>query len=164
MNLAAEAVSVFTFKAGLLSRVAHDLHLRVDGATLTRDGDQVTGRFPVAGIRVERAVSGGSLSASDRAKIERTMRDEILHAGRFPTVTWAGSPARDGDTLRFEGALTLHGQTHPAAFAGRLEAGALVADAWLTPSRWGIPPYKALLGAIQLQDRVRVSLRIPDWG
>ena len=44
-----------------------------------------------------------------------------------------------------------------------MRAGSLELTALLRPSLWGIATYKALLGAIKLQDRVEVHLRLPGF-
>lgn len=161
-------VFVYTYKAGLLSRVAHDLRLSASGWSVTVVGDTVSARFPISGLQVDGQMLRGAVDPStpsqpDQQKIARTMRDEILQAHVTPDVTWVGTVRTDGALRRFDGALTLRGVQQVAAFTGRVEGGTLRAEAWLVPSRWGIAPYAALLGAIRLQDKVRVEVALPGW-
>lgn len=162
------SIRVFTFKEGLLSPLAHDLALRLGRFTLGVTGGVVNGRFELASLEVEGAVkrgrvAEGTLSANDRATIERTLR-EILHVAREPAATFTGSVAghRAGST-RVSGELTLAGRTQPLdaeiALGPRLRA-----EVEFAPSSFGIPPYRALGGAIKLQDRVRVELDVDAGG
>ena len=47
-----DRVCVFTFKDGLLSRVAHDLRLHVEHFTITREGDDIVTREGLARLRI----------------------------------------------------------------------------------------------------------------
>lgn len=167
-RLTAGSVQVFTHKDGLLSRVAHDLQIQVTRWSVSVAGDAVEATVDPASLQVVGAVEAGrlapgTLSARDRRTIDDTLRKEILEAQRHPTLRWVGRQVRAGERLRLEGVLHLKGARQPADLVGALEGGALVARATLTPSRWGIAPYRALLGALKLQDRVEVVVRIEGW-
>lgn len=164
-------ISLLTFKEGLLSRVAHDLRLKVGGWRVEIDEDEVRAFIPVEGIRVEGALKGGvldasALSARDRATIETTLQQELLQGARFPEIRVVARWSRrapDRDDVGLSGTLSLRGQERPFSATGRLRSGSLELTALLRPSLWGIAPYKALLGAIKLQDRVEVHLRLPGF-
>lgn len=157
-------IHVFTYKDGLLARLAHDLRLTLRRFEIRRDGQALTGRFWPASLAVDGAVGRdgqvdpSTLSAGDKDKIHRNMTDEILHTERHPEVTFTG---RLVDATTAEGELTLAGKTCPIRATFRAQAGRLRGEVTLTPSRWGIAPYKALAGAIKLQDRVLVTLDLP---
>jgi hypothetical protein len=159
------SVHVFTFKEGLLARIAHDLQIRATHWEIAMEGDAVRGWFALAGLRVDGAVShghvnDGALSASDRAKIERTMAHDVLATRQFPTAIFEG--ILDRDAMRVSGTLRLHGRTHALApFELRDDGVNISVDVELTPSRWGIAPYRALAGALKLQDRVVVRITLP---
>lgn len=160
--VSAPTIHVFTYKDGLLARLAHDLRLTARRFEIRRAGAELTGRFwpdslVVDGVPHGAQLDRSALSESDRAKIQRNITDEILHAARFPTIEFAGTS--QGSTLT--GSLTMVGKTAPVSAPLRREAGRLRAEFTLVPSRWGIPPYKALAGAIKLQDRVLVALDLP---
>jgi hypothetical protein len=53
------------------------------------------------------------------------------------------------------------GKTAPARAPVQVDGHRLRAEFTLVPTQWGIPPYKALAGAIKLQDRVVVVLDLP---
>jgi hypothetical protein len=88
-------VLLFTFKEGLLSRVAHDLRLHVERFTITREGDELLARFEPASIVVDGVMHGESLDAHelgqrDRTKIAQTIRDDILRTRQHPSVEFRG--------------------------------------------------------------------------
>lgn len=159
------SVLVFTFKEGLLARLAHDLQIRATDWEIVVDGDAVRGRFALAGLRVDGAVEHGRLvlgvlSVGDKGKIERTMADDVLELRRFPEAMFAGT--LDRAALRVSGKLALHGRTFEVTpFAVREEGERLSVEVAIAPSRWGIAPYRALAGALKLQDRVVVKLALP---
>ncbi|NVB39774.1 YceI family protein [Pseudenhygromyxa sp. WMMC2535] len=158
-------VQLFTYKTGLLSRVAHDLRLSVGGPCVGRSGERVHAKLDPAAIVVDGVMSAGrldpeALGRRDRAKIVATIRDEILHVRRFPSVDFEGTLREQGEGLRVEGSLTLHGVARSLTIHATRDPGSgrVRASVELRPSEFGIPPYKALAGAIRLQDRVRVEL------
>ncbi len=154
---------LFTFKAGLLSRVAHDLRLTAGSWSVGRDGDGVRARVALGTLAVDGAMrrgvlDPGALSARDRRTIEEALRDEVLDVGRYPEAAFDGRV--EGGAL--VGTLVLRGRSAPVRLdARRGPDGALHVDGELAPSAWGIAPYKALMGAIHLQDRVRVVAVVP---
>lgn len=156
---------VLTFKDGLLARLAHDLQIRATSFDAKLDGDAITLVVPLAKLKVEGAVEHGRvkpsvLSTSDLGKIERTMHDDVLTSARHPEARFEGTV--DRKALRVQGRLTLHGRTVELAPIALREDGELLrAEVPLVPSRWGIAPYRALAGALKLQDRIVVRIALP---
>ncbi|HWB75161.1 MAG TPA: YceI family protein [Nannocystaceae bacterium] len=156
---------VLTFKDGLLARLAHDLQIRATDWSATIDGDLIVVRVVLAGLRVDGAVEHGRvahsvLSRGDLGKIERTMNDDVLASSRHREARFEGTI--DRAALRVQGKLTLHGRTLDLPPIVVREDGELLrAEVALTPSRWGIAPYRALAGALKLQDRVVVRIALP---
>jgi hypothetical protein len=153
-------VHVFTFKEGLLSRMAHDLRLHVEKFTIAREGDDMIGRFDANSIVVDGTVRNGALdrdelSAADRKKIEKTIRNEILCSLKHPHIEFSGKI--DIARLRVAGTLSMVGVRRPLALVASREHERLRSHVFLRPSEFGIEPFKALAGAIRLQDRVRVD-------
>jgi hypothetical protein len=166
MRRARGRLTVFTFKDGLLARAAHDLQLELDDLQLTLDGEAVRGEFPLRALRCIGPVEGGVVrperyDAGRRADVERAMNEEILHTERHPAALFTGRATPRGEGFAVEGTLALAGGNAPLAFEVRREGGAYRASLELQPSRWGIPQYRAMLGAIRLQDRVRRALPPP---
>ena len=158
-------VRVFTFAQGLLAGLGHDLELEVTSFEihLGEPGPAVRGRFRADSLRVISAVKGGraapsSLTAKDAAEIERTLRQAVLHAERYPEILFESSHA-PGHAL--EGQLTLHGTTGPLRVTLREEAGARLAEASIDQRAFGMVPYRAMLGALKVEPVVRVVVRLP---
>jgi hypothetical protein len=154
-------VWLFTFKEGILSRVAHDLRLHVERFTVTREGDEIIARFEAASIVVDGVMHADRLDPNglgqrDRDKITQTIRDDILRTRQHPSIEFRGRLDLPG--LRCVGELTLLGVRRPLTIHAKRERDHVCASVSLRPSEFGISPYKALAGAIRLQDRVRVDL------
>ena len=71
---------------------------------------------------------------------------------------------QQGGTVRVRGTLELVGRSAPLELTLRARDGRLVGEVEFKPSRWGIKPYKALAGAIKLQDRVKVRVDLARDG
>ena len=160
---------VFTFKEGVLSAVAHDLKIRVEKPSLTLDPSARTlqARFETNSLRVVCAMRDGredpsALSASDRHKIEETLRDEVLHTSRHPEVTARATwTSASSDRARVEGTLTLHGASRPFTSEARAEGGRWVVEVRLHQPDFGIKPYSAMLGALKVKPDVIVRVSVP---
>ena len=160
-------IEVFTYKDGLLARLAHDLRLSLGRFEIVREGDEIRGRFWPGSLTVDGAIGRGgeldtrALSASDRSKIAGNIAEHVLDLARFPEAAFTGKLAAGEGTHTLEGTLTLVGRAVPLRVSVRAAGGRLLAEVPLVPSRWGIAPYRALAGAIKLQDRVLVKLDLP---
>lgn len=64
------------------------------------------------------------------------------------------------DGFAVDGELELKRRKVPLAFRVRNDARTYRAAFELEPSHWGIAPFKAVLGAIRLKDRVRIELEL----
>ena len=160
-------IEVFTYKDGLLARLAHDLRLSLGRFEIVREGDEIRGRFWPGSLTVDGAIGRGgeldtrALSGSDRSKIAGNIAERVLDLARFPEAAFTGKLAAGEGTHTLEGTLTLVGRAVPLRVSVRAAGGRLLAEVLLVPSRWGIAPYRALAGAIKLQDRVLVKLDLP---
>lgn len=165
-------VRLFTFKAGLLSRIAHDLRLQVERFTVTHaerneDEREIVAEFDAGSIVVDGVMNGArfdpsGLGARDRTKVEHTIRGDILRTRVHPKIVFrgtlsAGAGAGAGGRIRVDGTLELLGVRRPLSLVAVVEGERIRGSVTLTPSEFGIHPYKALAGAIRLQDRVRVD-------
>jgi hypothetical protein len=163
--MGAPRIQLFTYKAGLLGRLGHDLEFTLEGVRLEVDKARIHGRFQLSSLRVVGAIRRGRLDAhaldsKDSSEIER-IAGEILQWREHPeAILEAEVAARLGDRFQVRGELTLRGQAQPIDF--ELQAGpVLLASLELTPSRWGIAPHRAFGGALKLQDRVGVQVALP---
>ncbi len=156
-------IHVFTFKdrGKLLSPVAHDLRLCAGPFALERDGEAVTVRCRPTAFSVDgKVVAGGGvepLREKDHREILDNVRRKVLRADRASEIVFQGRFA-DG---RVRGDLHLAGRVAPVDFVVTELYGRLRGRVELQPSRWGIAPFKALLGAIKLEDRVAVEFDVP---
>ncbi len=157
-----DRIEVFTFKEGLLARLAHDLRLRVGAFEVKRTGPgafEVTARAD--SLRAECAIRDGrpdhgTLSSRDLADIDANTRKDVLHPDRFPVIRFCGR--MKGNWV--EGELDLCGRVRPLSFRVEPSGGRVRGEVEFAPSRWGIPPFTALLGAMRIQDRVRVAFDV----
>jgi polyisoprenoid-binding protein YceI len=101
------------------------------------------------------------LSDKDQRQILETIRKEILHSEQHPRVELeAEIEQRSPTSFSLRGTLRLRGRERPVAMEAVRNGDLIQTSFELTPSEFGIPPYKALAGAIKLQDRVRVSIDV----
>lgn len=180
-SLKAGYVHLYTFKTGVLSPVAHDLKLSLSQFRVRTDGYHINAEFDLASLVVEGAVVEGALvpdmlTIQQKREILENVSHKILEISKFPSAHFVGSvegPVVDLDAanpgrVAVNGELSVHGQAHElkthvsfsdkffndkARATGARSVGGQVT---LTPSRWGIRPFSALLGAIKLKDEVSV--------
>lgn len=161
---------VFTFKEGLLSKIAHDLKIQVTRFTVTIDdaSQAIEAELDARSLRVLSAVKDGrddahALSEGDKAKIAGQIVTDVLHASEYPVVRFASTavtPRADGG-YDITGNLTLHGATRPVSTRTRLENGRQVAEIVIHQPDYGIKPFKAMMGTLKVQADVRVRCSIP---
>jgi hypothetical protein len=161
------SVNVLTHRAGVLAKVGHDLRLAFGRFSVELEGTEVAAVFPLESLAVEGAVEAGRvihnrLSDSDKREILNQIENAVLEWRRFPEATFSGTAVqRAQGTHDVSGMLSLHGVTRRIQFEVREEAGRkFKASVELTPSSWGIRPYRALMGALKLEDRVEIELEL----
>jgi len=161
------SIHVFTFKEGVLSAVAHDLRFRFERFLVTLDGSDLRAEFDLRSLRLDGPVEHGvvrpdAFDDGRRADVENAMHRDVLRTPEHPTAHFVGRAVRRDEGYDVTGELDLAGRRAPLSFSARSADGAFAAHVELVPSRWGIAPYKALLGAIRLKDRVRVDLALRE--
>jgi len=154
---------VFTYKEGLLSAVAHDLAIDVARFSVEIDpvARTVAAELDATSLRVASALVDGkatdSLSAHDRATIERAIADEVLETRRFPIIRFAGR----ADERAIDGTLDLHGVRRTLRVPFVTDGNFWVATATLHQPDFKIRPYRAFLGTLRVRAEVKVVVRIP---
>jgi hypothetical protein len=157
-------IHVFTFKAGLLARVAHDLRLTAHKYELTLEAQRIRAYCAADSLTVDGVMGAHGLDPSapsekDKRQILETVQDEILDSRRYPRIEFEGQAhKRSAQRLDVSGNLRLKNQIRPIVAELVHGRDQLQATFELKPSEFGIAPYKALAGAIRLEDRVRVSI------
>jgi len=156
-------LQILTFKEGLLSRVAHDLMLRVDTLTVTGDPESgaVEASIDPRSLRVICAMKRGredhkALKDKDKAEIEKNLREDVLEVGRFGEITFSGTTSSDA----LEGTLTLHGVSRAVRAPLRVEGAWRVAEIELDQRQFDIRPYQAMMGALKVKPAVRARIRM----
>jgi hypothetical protein len=153
-------IAVRTVAEGLLARLAHDLE--IVGREMVGEGSDepatATVRIPPACLRVlgvvrDGRVNEGVLGASDRADIERRMRD-ALGGGEITVVARlvAGRATLEVQTDRGRQVVELTVQLDPPG-PGALRVRGSCA---LSLRALGVPPVKGPAGAFRLADQVEV--------
>lgn len=158
-----------TSRTGLGKKVGHDLTIEVSRWTAdvalnpadpARSGVAV--KMDVGSLKVLDGAGGlKPLTDSDRAEIEKTIREKILHTADHPVITFSsqqvtGAPAGFGIT----GELSIMGRTNPVQVQGAIAGGRIQGSATVTQSAFGIKPYSAFAGALRLADDIQVEFDI----
>jgi polyisoprenoid-binding protein YceI len=156
---------VFTWKAGVLAAVAHDLKLRVERFEIAIDDRGIRARFDATSLRVVCAQVGGkddprSLSQRDRAEIEATIARDVLDAAKHPEIGFRAGPVVAAEA-GIEGILSIRGLERPLTLKPRRESDRAIVETRLHQPDFGIRPYSAMLGALRIQPDVGVRIAAP---
>jgi polyisoprenoid-binding protein YceI len=166
----AEAL-IFTFKDGLLSKVAHDLELSVTRFSLDLDpsAPSLTAEFDPSSLRVLATVHDGKhdpkgLSDSDKEKIAAQIQKDVLESDQHRKISFVSRTLvrRPDGGYSITGELTLHGKTRPLSVETRLEGARQVAEIPLNQLDYGIVPFKAMMGTLKVKPEVRVRISVPN--
>jgi len=160
-------VRAYRRRGKLLSRFAHDVELTLTDFEIRVSDGHVNVDFAPASLKVHGALVDGRVDASllDAAKcaeIERNARRDVLRTERYSGGRFSGRFERNGDRVTVEGSLELLGTSREVQFNLERHGSKFVGTLALEPSRWKIAPYRALLGALELQDRVDVMVEVAD--
>ena len=148
---------VFTFKDGLLSRVAHDLKLSFGEVEVTQEGEQLEVWVEANSLRVCCAMRNGqedhrALSAANREEIETIIAEQILQVHRHPGIRYSGT-IRGAQAV---GILTMCGVSLSLVLPWRDGCGEIMLD----QRRLGIAPYRAMMGTLKLKPELKVTWRV----
>lgn len=150
---------------GLLGALGHDPTLTARAGRFALEVGEgpvdaaVEARFAVDAIEVP-----ADIPASDRAKMkDNLLSSAVLDAARFPAIELRGRYAGtlEGGTL--SGSLVVRGASRPLSMKVRV---AHDGDRFIAAGRWegklsalGVKPFKALLGALRLEDWICLRLQ-----
>ncbi len=158
---------IYTFKDGLLSRLAHDLLLAVGRLEVQIVGEprRIEATFDAASIAVVCAMKDGRraeglLSARERGEIQRNLATEVLQVARHPQIRFVSEPLGDGEPKRLRGRLTIRGQSRDVAADVHRNGDWLSARFELDQRDFGIRPYSAMLGALRIKARLVVEAQL----
>jgi polyisoprenoid-binding protein YceI len=162
---------VFTFKDGLLSKIAHDLDIAVTRFKVDVDpsAPSIRAEFDASSLRVRHAVKDGvpdakALSDSDKDKIASQIQSDVLEVTKHERILFVSKQVarRPDGTYSIAGDLTLHGTTRSITTETRLVGNKQVAEVVLNQPDYGVVPFKAMLGTLKVKPELRVRLSIPD--
>ena len=160
---------IYAKRAGMLAAVGHDLEIGITtyAIDIADSGRQIDATFAADSLRVIDAVQGGrlrpgTLSAQDKATIDRHMAHDILEAASFPKVEFHSDSVdfREGGAYGVRGRLQLHGHERPMHFTVTRNGEQLVAEITLRQTDFGVRPFRAFAGALRIQPElgIRVAL------
>lgn len=154
-------VTIHVGKAGLFGGFGHEHEVRgpIAQGSLQRSAE------PKVELMVHAAdlkVLDPDLKPADRTQVQSTMLGpKVLDAERFPEIRFRSTRiAREADTWKVEGELTLHGQTHPVTVTARESAAGYTASARFKQSAFGITPVTVGGGAVKVKDELRLEFEI----
>jgi polyisoprenoid-binding protein YceI len=151
---------------GLLRAVAHSPTLTARPARVTVDFADPPGETAVeATFRADAIQAPADIPASDREKMVENMRNrEVLEASRFPTIDFRGRYAGTLDGGILSGDLQVRSTVRAVSIPVRVRReGDLLQASGTWEGRLtdlGIKPFKALLGAIKLEDWIALRLDV----
>jgi polyisoprenoid-binding protein YceI len=156
------SLTVMTYREGVAAKVGHDLVIDVgrwdatvevgpDGAlsaiALDADPRSLSVREGHRGVK--------PLSDKDRGEILKTIDAKVL--GGRPISFRSTAVRPEGGGVAVEGSLTIAGESRPVE--ARLDVapdGRLSGTIPVVQSRWGIKPYRGLMGALKVRDDVEI--------
>jgi hypothetical protein len=84
----------------------------------------------------------------------------VLETTKYQTARVQGRYELAGEHVEVHAELAFRGRTAPLDFVATRAGGVVRARIDLTPSHFGIKPYRAFLGALRLRDHVEVVVEI----
>ncbi len=160
---------VYTFKEGLLSKLAHDLLIEVTDF-------KVNVEVPEAGftsgsleleiqtnsLKVICALKDGertdALKEKDVADIERDMGGKVLHPDKFPTANFRSKTIQEKTGgYKINGDLSLHGVTKTIDVDIDTNGEKLKGMITLLQKDYGIKPFKAMMGTLKIKNEINIG-------
>ncbi len=163
---------IFSFKHGLLARLAHDLKMQVERFSIELDeGSQsIQATFDPSSIQVVCAQIDGlddpsALSEGDKKKIYDNITKDVLRTRKHPEIRFESMEVvQQGEGYSVEGQLHLHGLSRTIQADVRPEGQRWVTEVTIHQLDFGIKPYAAAFGALKIKPDVRVRVSVPREG
>ncbi len=160
---------VYTFKEGLLSKLAHDLLIDITDFKVNVDVPEAgfaSGSLELEiqanSLKVICALKDGertdALKEKDIADIERDMGVKVLHPDKYPTATFRSKAIQEKDGgYKINGDLNLHGVTKSIDFDIDTNGENLKGMITLLQKDYGIKPFKALMGTLKIKNEINIG-------
>jgi polyisoprenoid-binding protein YceI len=160
---------IFSFKDGLLARLAHDLKLQVERFSIEVDDatHQIQGTFDPSSIQVVCARIDGrddpsTLSKGDKKKIYDNVTKDVLRTRKHPEIRFDSTNVVErGEGFAVEGTLQMYGKSRTVHTSVRAEGDRWVTELKLHQPDFGIKPFSAALGALKVKPDVMVRVSVP---
>jgi polyisoprenoid-binding protein YceI len=160
---------VFSFKDGLLARLAHDLKLQVERFSIEVDDStrQIKATFDPSSIQVACAQVDGrddpsTLSKGDKKKIYDNVAKDVLRVRKYPEIRFDSTNVVErGEGFAVEGTLQMHGKSRNVQASVRPDGNRWVTEIRVHQPDFGIKPYTAALGALKVKPDVLVRVSVP---
>ena len=159
----------FSFKDGLLARLAHDLKLQVERFSIEVDDatKKIKATFDPSSIQVVCAQIDGrddlsTLSKGDKKKIYDNVTKDVLRIRKYPEIRFeSNNIAERGEGFAVEGTLQLHGKSRNIQASVQANGDRWVSEVRIHQPDFGIKPYTAALGALKVKPDVLVRVSVP---
>ena len=160
---------LFSFKDGLLARLAHDLKLQVERFSIEVDDSTkaIKATFDPSSIQVVCAQVDGrddpsTLSKGDKKKIYDNVTKDVLRIRKFPEIRFDSTKVVErGEGFAVEGTLQMHGKSRTVQASVRADGERWATEVRVHQPDFGIKPYTAALGALKVKPDVVVRLSVP---
>lgn len=170
LNSNSGKVSVYTYKAGLLSKLAHDLLIDMTDFKVNVDVPEdgfASGSLGLEiqanSLKVDCAMKNGerqpdTLKEKDIADIETDMAKKVLHPDKYPTVSFKSKAIQEKEGgYHISGDLSLHGVTKSVDFDIDTSDGSLKGRFTIIQTDYGVKPFKAMMGTLKIKDEIDIS-------
>lgn len=156
-------VLVFSYKEGLLSRVAHDLKFKIGSFGVHLEGQSVTATFDTSSLKVIAAQrdgrdAPGALPHFTFPEIERNAARDVLGSALHPEARFVSTEVTPTELV---GQFFLHGHTRELRLARTDTPSAWGAEVVIDQRDFGIKPFTAMLGTLKVKPQVKIVVRIP---
>ncbi len=160
---------VYTFKEGLLSKLAHDLLIGITNFKVNLDVPEAgftSGSLELEieanSLKVICALKDGertdALKEKDIADIEKDMAGKVLHPDKYPTANFRSKAIQEKDGgYKINGDLSLHGVTKSIDFDINTNSENLKGMITLLQKDYGIKPFKAMMGTLKIKNEINIG-------
>ena len=152
---------LYTYKEGLLSAIAHDLKIKISRFDINIDAEQhIQARFwpdtceVLGAVDADGNLIANALKTKDLKQIKKNLQKDVLKTNKYPVIQFQGQVQQQSVVGHLEIQKQKQNISHQISVQSQANQVHISATFTLKPSQWGIAPYKALLGAIRLQDKV----------
>lgn len=160
------SLQVKTYREGVAAKVGHDLVIEVARweakveIAADPDGSSIELSADPRSLEVREGLRGMKpLTDKDRQEIHKLIDDKALKGQPISFRSTAVREAEGAGGVTVEGDLTMGGNTR--AIGVQLSVGAdgrVSGTIPLTQSRWGIKPYRGLMGALKVRDELEIVI------